>query len=189
MKKTERLNLKQNPEMFDVLGAEILGHLSTELVWMDHFFGCVQRVKTGKGKDRNYRIPAFYSTGLDYLDLTPDETLGNFCFITRHDPLGVSISRDGGEMSGDFSLIFWFSIDKMPEAAQRNTEWVKLSILTALKSLTLTAGRISLSEVFEDADNVFSGFSLDETENRYLMHPFCGMRFRCSFRMPTPPCL
>ena len=37
-------------------------------------------------------------------------------------------------------------------------------------------GSVTLSRIYERAENVFQGYSLDEVDNQYLMSPYAGFR-------------
>jgi hypothetical protein len=61
---------------------------------------------------------------------------------------------------------------------QRDTESVKRQIIRTLNSgIWLRHGSIKVNKIYERAENVFAGFTLDEIDNQFLMHPFCGWRF------------
>jgi hypothetical protein len=58
----------------------------------------------------------------------------------------------------------------------RNTEQLKEQVLKTLRRGWLKHGSITLERVYERAENVFNGFSLNEVDNQYLMSPFAGFR-------------
>jgi hypothetical protein len=41
----------------------------------------------------------------------------------------------------------------------------------------LKDGTIVINRIYELAENVYRGFTLDEIDNQFLMHPFAGFRF------------
>jgi hypothetical protein len=61
---------------------------------------------------------------------------------------------------------------------QRNTEYVKEAILGVLETAFLKKGVITVQRIYQRAENVFDGFSLDEVDNQFLMSPFAGFRFQ-----------
>jgi hypothetical protein len=58
----------------------------------------------------------------------------------------------------------------------RDTEAVKEAILKAVRRSWIKKGSVTLERIYERAENVFNGFSLDEVDNQFLMAPFWGMR-------------
>lgn len=79
----------------------------------------------------------------------------------------------------NFSLIFWFNFNRIYNSAdQRNKEELKKQILDVLNGgFWLKKGRITVNRIYELSENIFRGFSLDETENQFLMQPYGGFRF------------
>ena len=46
-----------------------------------------------------------------------------------------------------------------------------------IRELFLTFGRLSVTEIMEDAKNIYKEYSLKEVESRYFMQPYAGFRF------------
>jgi len=40
----------------------------------------------------------------------------------------------------------------------------------------LKSGRLTLSKLYEKADNVFKEFDIKELDSQYFMHPYAGIR-------------
>ena len=78
-----------------------------------------------------------------------------------------------------FSIIFWFDYRKIfNNASDRNKEELKRQILDVLNGgVWLRNGSYKINKVYELAENIYRGFSLDEIDNQFLMHPFGGFRF------------
>ena len=78
-----------------------------------------------------------------------------------------------------FSVIFWFDYRKIyNDASIRNKEDLKRQILDVLNGgFRLRNGSYRINKVYELAENIYRGFSLDEIDNQFLMHPFGGFRF------------
>jgi hypothetical protein len=54
---------------------------------------------------------------------------------------------------------------------------VKEDILLALQDIHIRKGWIRVSRIYERAENVFAGFTLDEVQNQFMMAPYAGFRF------------
>lgn len=175
----QHLILRNNPRLFDKIIGDMQRGLAAGLPWLNHIFGRAERLVREVGGRRFYS-PNVYAGGNDYILVAPDsQQLGNFCFFTLDDPQGVTWSPgDTSQLRAPFSLIVWVDMRTIGVGENRNTEAVKREILTVLNGgLWLREGRMTISRIYERAENVFAGFSLDEVENQYLMHPFCGWRF------------
>ena len=58
----------------------------------------------------------------------------------------------------------------------RNTEYVKEELLKTIRRAWLRHGAVNVEKVYQRAENVFEGYSLDEVDIQYLMQPFAGFR-------------
>ena len=53
---------------------------------------------------------------------------------------------------------------------------MKDDILRTIHDAWIKNGYVSVERIYERAENVFEGFSLDEVDNQFLMSPFAGLR-------------
>ena len=175
-----------NPVMIDRVIGEIQQGLADGLPWLDAAFGRAQRLSK-KMNGKTIITPNVYCGGWnghgdnDYIEVSPDSKIGNFCYFEIDDPQTI----DGGPWARDivcpFSLVFWLDLTRvygMPD--NRNTEYIKAEILRILNGRTgwvLSQGRITINQIYERAENVYRGYSLSEIDNQFLMHPYAGFRF------------
>lgn len=169
-----------NPELLDRIIGNIQNGLVDNLPWLDYAFGRAERLVKYNGNQKRYYTPNVYSGNNDYMEVTPDANIGNFCFFWVDDPQNISWEPgvDIGIKTA-FSIIFWFDYRKIyNDASTRNKEDLKRQILDVLNGGFLVRnGSYRINKVYELAENIYSGFSLDEIENQFLMHPFGGFRF------------
>ena len=174
--------------LVDKAFGEMQDALVDGLPWLDKAFGRAQRITRMAG-NRRIVTPNVYaggSVGLgdnDYIEVSPDSGIGNFSFFTVDDPeiLDWDVYRQI-RMTTPFSLIVWFDLRRVyGEATNRNTEYLKAQIIDLLNGRTggwhLNGGHIRLNRCYEKAENIYRGFTLDEVDNQYLMHPYGGFRF------------
>ena len=65
-----------------------------------------------------------------------------------------------------------------PGVDNRNTEAIKAEIMKVINGgFLMKNGRIKITRIYENAENIYRGYSLDEVDNQYLMHPYGGFRF------------
>lgn len=176
------LPIHTTPYLFDKVIGQLQADLKEGLLWLDCSFGRAERlVKTVDGK-RIY-TPNVYKGGDQYELLLPDDRLGCFSFFVLQEPQEV-LNRMQTEVriKTPFSLIVWVDMRRvektMSMADERNSEYVKEQVLSILGTVRLTKGSVSVSKIYERAENVFEGFSLDEVQNQFLMSPFAGFRFQ-----------
>lgn len=182
MESNPKAPIVSNPQLADKVFAYIQLGLVNSFPWLDKAFGRAQKLvkKVGKGK---YFYPSVYTGATavsknEYIGVSPDSKIGNFSFFVLEDPQDIDwIKGQSNIYIARFSLIFWFNIEKTP-ALQRNTEELKTKILQALnQDIWIKQGSIRIKRVFEQSENIYRGFSLDEIDNQFLMHPYGGFRF------------
>ena len=170
-----------SPYLFDKVIKEIQQALKNGLPWLDYSFGRAERlVKVIDGK-RIY-TPNVYKGNDNYEVLLPDDRLRCFSFFVLSEPQEL-MNRMQTEIriKAPFSLIVWVDLRKvekvMSQPDQRNTEYVKEQILGVLETAFPKKGHFSIQRIYQRAENVFDGFTLDEVQNQFLMSPFAGFRF------------
>lgn len=170
-----------SPYLFDKVINEIQQALKNGLPWLDYSFGRAERlVKVIDGK-RIY-TPNVYKGNDNYEVLLPDDRLRCFSFFVLSEPQEL-MNRMQMELriKAPFSLIVWVDLRKvekvMNQPDQRNTEYVKEQILGILETAFPKKGHFSIQRIYQRAENVFDGFTLDEVQNQFLMSPFAGFRF------------
>lgn len=173
---------KATPYLFDKVIGDLQVILKQQLPWLDYSFGRAERlVKVVDGK-RIY-TPNIYTSDDQYEVILPDDRHGCYSFFVLSDPQEV-ISKTQMEVriKSPFSLVVWVDMRRVEKAItsltdERNTEYVKEQVLSILEDAHMTKGHVSVERVFERAENVFQGFTLDEVDNQFLMSPFAGFRF------------
>jgi len=178
MAKISKIPILANPQLIDRVISDIQKGLIANLSWLDYAFGRSQKLTTTI-QGNKIMTPTVYAGDKDYIDVSPDAQIGNFCFFTIDDPQTVMWqTKIPGDIEVEYSLIFWFNIDKISGAENRNTEYVKSEILKTLNGkFQLKSGRLNVTKIYEQAENIYRGFTLDEIDNQYLMHPYAGFRF------------
>ena len=104
----DRVPKKAKPRLFDIVIGEIQDGLAENVGWLDHIFGKAERlVKMVNGK--RFYSPNIYIGNNDYMEISPDSNIGNYCFFTLDDPQKVIYQRgDKNELKTSFSLISTF---------------------------------------------------------------------------------
>ena len=171
--------LGSQPELLDTVIEQMRIWLSGALPWLDAAHGRAERIVKFDNTGRRVYLPVEYTgEGNDYVPLTPDSGEGNFCFFWVGDPQAVDLSdRLQAAIKARCSLIFWWDYRRIFEACGiRDREAVKRQVLDALGSMVLRNGRFAAEKLYELAENIYQGFTLDEIDNQFLMHPYGGLR-------------
>ena len=147
------------------------------LTWLNHIFGRSERLVQMQNGRRVF-TPNVYLGKNEYIPLLPDNTkLGNYCFFILDEPQVISVPFGVmNRLHAPFSLVVWVDMRKVETNDARNTEYVKETLLKTVRSAFHRHGSVELSKVYQRAENVFEGYSLDEVDNQFLMQPFAGLR-------------
>lgn len=167
------------PELLDTVIEQVRQWLPEVLPWLDMAHGRAERIVKYDTSGRRVYSPAAYTgKGNEYVLLTPDSSGGNFCFFWIADPQQADWGdRSQVGVSARYSLIFWWDYRRIYQSCGiRDREAVKRQILDALRSVTLRRGRLTVTRLYELAENIYQGFTLDEVDNQFLMHPYGGLR-------------
>ena len=170
------------PYLFDKVIGELQQKLKQRLPWLDNSYGRAERlVKTIDGK--RYYTPNIYLGKDQYEVILPDDRHGCYSFFVLSEPQDImSLVQTEVRIKCPFSLIVWVDLrrveKKMNLPDQRNTEYVKEQVLGVINTAFSKKGSITVQRIFERAENVFEGFTLDEVQNQFLMSPFAGFRFQ-----------
>lgn len=178
---TEYIPKFTTPYLFDKVICELQQALKNGLPWLDYSFGRAERlIKTIDG--RRYYTPNVYIGNDQYDVILPDDRHGCYSFFVLHEPQEM-LNRMQTEVriKSPFSLIVWTDmrrvekVMRMPD--ERNTEYIKEQVLSVIETASKHKGHVSISKIYQRAENVFEGFALDEVQNQFLMSPYAGFRF------------
>lgn len=167
------------PALTDKVIVKMQDVLKENLWWLDYSFGRSQKLVTTK-EGKNYFYPAVHIGKGTYINVLPDQELGNYSFFTIEDPQEIDFNaRAFNNIKSKFALVFWFNLDNVFRGADdRNTEAIKAQIIELLtRGIHLSEGRINIRQIFEQPENIYKGYSLKEVDSQYMMQPFAGLRF------------
>lgn len=172
---------KRVPRLFD----EAVGYLQQALQgdalfsqYLDNIFGIAERT-VKKIDGRNYFSPSWFVNGYDYINLLPDDKLGNYVFFTLDEPQEIEHEQGlQNRYTCGFNIILWAKFDSISdEYGDRNREAVKSDFLRVIEGAWMRRGYFHIDRIYERAENVFQGFTTDEVDNQYMMQPYYGYRF------------
>lgn len=178
------IDIKQNssPKLIESVIQELQTVLKDNLAWLDYAFGkSYKLVKLVNNVE--YKYPAVYAGNREYLSVLPDDIVGNISFFEVHDPQEYdgAVQCGKGNLKVKIALIFWFSLETIYENTDIiMSENIKNDILKLITTPgKLSRGRVTVEKVYEKAENIYSGYSLKQIQNQYLMFPHYGFRFEC----------
>jgi len=171
------------PELLDELFDRINTHLSGEISWLTTAYGRAVRLARQLEDMSQVVYPAIYTanaSGKEYLNLLPDEHLGEYLFWWVDDGWNVDewnhISKN--KYLINCSLIAWYDLRNIYPATWKanSNQNVIREVFTALSSLGERWIRIEPQRIFEEAPNIYREFTHREIDRQYRMRPFGGFR-------------
>ena len=167
------------PIFADRIIIQIQDFLLDKLIWLNRSFGRAQKLVTMKEK-KKYIYPGIHIRNEKYINVFPDRKLGNYSFFVIEDPQEVDFNRNQfNQIKLKYGLIFWLNLDDVfANTSERNTEAVKSHIIKLLtRDLRIVDARLSITQIYEEANNIYKGFNIEEIDSQFLMHPYAGFRF------------
>lgn len=173
----DRVVKTSNPELIDKSIQDLQDSIASNILWLTHIFGKAQLLVRERDK-KKYYYPGLYLETERYIDLTPTNEYGNFCFFFLEDSQTVSFEKNRfNVINSKLSIIFWFNIDSINSVFNRNIEQIKKEILSTLtRNTTVKDGRFSVNQISEQAKNIYKEFDLQEIDTQFLMQPYAGLR-------------
>lgn len=171
-----------NPKLADAVIRNIQEGLKENLSWLDAAFGRAERiVKQIDGK--NLYLPAVFTGDAhnpnEYIELSPDSQIGNFCFFWLLDPQRITWRpKTPGTIHSPFALIFWVDLRRVyDERDNRNIMSLEAEVLRMLNGgFRMPLGSIRIDKIYHLAEDIYREFTLSEVDNQFLMHPYAGFR-------------
>lgn len=187
--------IKSKPVLLDKIIQDIQASLKTKLKWLDRAFGRAYKLVQHQEDGGKFIYPAAYIGNSEYVSLLPDDNYGNFCWFDIYDPQEIiNVVQSTPQFTFSGAIVFWFNLNTIfTDSDAMYSEEVKDEIIRILTTpgLIQQTGRIEINKVYENFENIYSGYSLEKIYNNYqysgqdiqaldkmfFMHPYYGFRF------------
>lgn len=187
--------IKSKPVLLDKIIQDIQASLKTKLKWLDRAFGRAYKLVQHQEDGGKFIYPAAYIGNSEYVSLLPDDNYGNFCWFDIYDPQEIiNVVQSTPQFTFSGAIVFWFNLNTIfTDSDAMYSEEVKDEIIRILTTpgLIQQTGRIEINKVYENFENIYSGYSLEKIYNNYqysgqdiqaldkmfFMHPYYGLRF------------
>lgn len=183
--------MKENPVLLDKILQDIQTTLMDKLSWLNYAFGRAYKIIEHRPDGGKFVYPAVYNGNGEYVSLLPNDNLGNFSWFDIYDP--QVIEQNIRQFTYKGAIVFWYDLSSIyPDANVLYTEEVKNEIINVLtaKGFITTVGRLSISRVYENFENIYKGYALEKIYNNYqysgediqeldkqfFMYPYAGLR-------------
>jgi hypothetical protein len=178
-----------SPKLLDVVLADLSAKLEG-IAWLDTAYGKASKQYIYKeridvrGRTNQYfsykdlAYPAIRVVGDDYINLFPNEKLGNYSWFHVFGRQDIEqLTQDKYRYEVPMSIIFFWDYRKVyNDPDGYSIENIKYDILQAIKS----HNNIKVDSWEEDPESVFRGYDARETEVKHYMYPYGVVRLNCS---------
>ena len=186
------------PTGFDIPANQIINNQLNGLSWLTNAYKHSEILENeDSGKFPAVYVGAQKGRQTEYLNLFPDENLGNFSFIRLED--GVERENDltaTATYKGGLTLVYWFDFRKVypDNPAGYSLDNVIEEVLEVIKDLS---PRLQVTEVIRQAENIYKGLDHNHIKRNFLQRPYGGFglkadfifRFNCAQKAVSPSCL
>jgi hypothetical protein len=173
-----------NPVNIDRPIQEIQISLATGLGWLEKSFG---RSWESVRKDTSGKIwtypEVWQGPGVDLYNCMPNDNLKSQSFFRVEEPIKVIEYQEFryARMNAIINIIFWFNLQVIdPDLDYRFIELLKGHVQRVLTNTSLSSSDFQILQIWEGANNVFKGYTIDQFKNQELIHPYGGFRFECN---------
>lgn len=176
------------PAFIDKVIVQLQDILKANLPWLDYSFGRAQKLSTVRN-EKPYTYPAVHIGKGEYLNVFPDDTLGNFTFFIVEDPQVIipSVPRLQNSLKVRYSLIVWCDLNSIfGMSVDRNSEAIKEQVVEVMTKKTfLNFGGVTVDAIHEQAEAIYRdynirtlnrGYDTKELQSQFLMQPYYGLR-------------
>lgn len=191
-----RLNIKmkESPVLLDKVIQDMQKSLEEKLKWLNHAFGRAYKLVENKADGSKFVYPAAYIGNSEYISLLPNDNLGNFSWFDVYDPQRiVQVTQALPQFVFSGALVFWYDLSTIySDNSVLYTEEIKDEIVQVLTTpgIISVTGRLTINNIFERFENIYSGFSIEKIYNNYdysgegissidkqfFMYPYAGLR-------------
>lgn len=179
--------------------------LQDNLWWLTTAYGRAQRLVRRSGNigeayyptGREIQFPAIYAesnNGQEYIDMFPDETLGNYSFFDLTDEQRIdsyatkSPAKNIYKFGAD--LVVWFDFRKVyPSPA----DWKAYSVANVVQEVSdvlqtaqITGVSIEIERYQYLVENVYRGYDHKEIANQFAMRPYGCFRLETTITYRKP---
>lgn len=192
----KRLNIrmKESPVLLDKVIQDMQKSLEEKLKWLNHAFGRAYKLVENKADGSKFVYPAAYIGNSEYISLFPNDNLGNFSWFDVYDPQRiVQVTQALPQFVFSGALVFWYDLSTIySDNSVLYTEEIKDEIVQVLTTpgIISVTGRLTINNIFERFENIYSGFSIEKIYNNYdysgegissidkqfFMYPYAGLR-------------
>lgn len=185
------VRMKDNPVLLDKVLQDIQKSLKEKLPWLDYAFGRAYKIIEHRPDGNKFVYPAVYNGNGEYVSLLPNDNFGNFSWFDIYDP--QEIEQNIKQFAYKGAIIFWYDLSSIyDDSSVLHTEEIKNEIINALTTpgFITTIGRLTISRVYEQFENIYKGYALEKIYNNYqysgeniqdidkqfFMYPYAGIR-------------
>lgn len=162
------------PRMIDQALQELQTVLTTGLSWLTSAYGRAYKLERNDN-GRRVAYPGVPGLGTEFVDVRPDEHLGNYSFFDIPDDQDIEDLRgQQSRLTTEFGLVFFFDLRTVygSDWETRTNENVKADVLQVLRTASTPTAAFRLTRLTDRAENVYRGYTLEEAKEQFTARPY-----------------
>lgn len=170
------IKIPSSPALFDTVALEARTKLKAAFSWLDEVY-----ISSHAKVDEDGRyFPATEAQGGNYIDLRPDNNLGNYGFFELSQAQELdAVANHKTILTAEFAFVLFFDYREVYPADYdtRTVENIKSEFLIFFETIRLLSAQMTLTRVTTDKEQIYRGYDVKEIVNKFLIRPFGAIRF------------
>ena len=167
------------PVLLDAFMVEFNQKIAAALPWLVNTLGKVQGITANIGGQR-IKTPRMFVAGKEYnIEVYPNDKITNYSWFVFGNYASNTNIRRRATLRVPATFNMFLDLRKIyPLVSEsRDLENVKIEVLNALANMGLKSAAFTVSGISEQYEDVYSGFSLASTQDKFFMQPYAGLSF------------
>lgn len=164
------------PVLIDKFIVDFNTKIVTSLTWLNNPLGQIQKV-TKKIGSRHVNVPAMHDDSGEYIEVFPSDSLVNFSWWV-FEPIEIGNRLKAKiKARAAFNMFINLNVIYPSVTASRDLENVKSQVYSALSNVSILSGALRINNMSDRIEDVYKGFKLTDTDDKYFMQPYAGLSF------------
>ena len=174
-------------KLLDTFIVEFNGKIVNDLTWLNNPLGKIEELS--KHLDGKYiKAPSMHTDSGEYMEVLPDDTLVNYSWF-NFAPIQITGKRILAKLKASCDWNLYLNVEDVTGTSDaRAIENVKYDVIQALTNISLLNASIVNVQISESFKDVYKGFSISNTDDRYFMQPFAGLSVKMDVYLRNNVC-
>ena len=171
-----------DPQGIDKVIEDICLSLSN-ITWLSNIYRRAWMINNSVGGNGSF-TPMVYLQEMSYYNVLPNDNFSALSFVTITSPerrvnqTDVNTASWEAQKERDLAIVIWCNLERVDNSKDypfvEELKTIIEPLLENVEGLTIN------SYVDEDYRQIFSGYDISETDNKFFAYPYAAFRFNCT---------